>query len=284
VTGRDVRLLLPHLSLAARDWGPATAPPVLALHGWLDNAASFDRLAPLLDRLRIVALDLPGHGRSDRTPAACGHHFVDWAAVVLAAVDALGWARFSLLGHSMGAGISTLLPSVVPERVDRLVLLEGFGPLADPADAAPEGLAKALQQEQRLAAEEPRVFPTLEAAVDARRRNSDLDPSSAQMLVERGTEPVAGGLVFTHDPKLKTRSRARFTEDQVRAFLGRITCPVLAVRASDGWPFPEELVAARAAVVPNLTVVEVDGGHHVHLTDPERVAPHISRFFSSEVQ
>ena len=64
MTGRDVRLLLPNLSLAARDWGPAAAPPVLALHGWLDNAASFDRLAPLLDGLRIVALDLPGHGRS----------------------------------------------------------------------------------------------------------------------------------------------------------------------------------------------------------------------------
>jgi pimeloyl-ACP methyl ester carboxylesterase len=257
---------------------------VLALHGWLDNAASFDRLAPLLDGLRIVALDLPGHGRSDRSPAACGHHFVDWAAVALAAVDALGWDRFSVIGHSMGAGISTLLPSVVPDRVERLVLLEGFGPLADPAEAAPDGLATALQQEQRLAFQEPRVFAGLEAAVDARRRNSDLDSTSARLLVERGTQPVAGGLVFTHDPRLKTRSRARFTEDQVRAFLGRIRCPVLAVRASNGWPFPQDLVAARAAVVPNLKVVEVEGGHHVHLTDPERVAPHITSFFASEVQ
>ena len=279
---RDVRLLLPQQGLAARDWGPPDGPRVLALHGWLDNAASFDRLAPRLDGLRIVALDLPGHGRSDRLPVACGHHFVDWVAAVIAAADALGWDRFSLLGHSMGAGISSMVPAVIPDRIDRLVLVEGFGPLADDPEAAPSGLAEALRQEAKLTAEEPRVFPSLEAAVEARRRNSDLDVSSARLLVERGTEPVAGGVIFTHDPRLKTRSRARFTEDQVLAFMRQIPCPVLAVRAANGWPFPEDLVSARKAAVADLTVAEVDGGHHVHLTDPERVAPHVSEFFAED--
>lgn len=282
MTVSDVRLLLPHLGLAARDWGPPDGSPVLALHGWLDNAASFDRLAERLDGLRIVALDLPGHGRSGRLPVACGHHFVDWVAIVIAAADALGWNRFSLLGHSMGAGISTLVPAVVPERIDRLVLLEGFGPLADAAEAAPSGLAKALLQEASLVAEEPRVFPSLDEAVAARRRNSDLDVPSARILVERGTRPVSGGVVFVHDPRLKTRSRARFTEEQILAFLREIPCPVLAVRASAGWPFPDELVSMRMAAIAELTVVTVDGGHHVHLTDPERVAPHILAFFQAE--
>jgi pimeloyl-ACP methyl ester carboxylesterase len=281
VSASDVRLLLPNLTLAARDWGPSTGSPVLALHGWLDNSASFDRLAPLLDGLRIVAVDLPGHGRSDRLPAACGHHFADWPALVLAAIDALGWDRFSVIGHSMGAGISTLLPAVAPDRVDRLVLLEGFGPLSDPADAAAEGLASALEQEQRLASAEPRVFPDLDAAVEARRSKSDLDATSARLLVERGVERVAGGVVFTHDPRLKSRSRARFTEGQVQAFLRRIRCPVLAVRASNGWPFPEDLVAARTAVISDLTVARVEGGHHVHLTNPDRVAPVVADFLST---
>ena len=67
---RELTLDLPHLRLAARAWGDPSLPPLLALHGWLDNAASFDRLAPLLcEHFHIVALDLPGHGRSGHRPA-----------------------------------------------------------------------------------------------------------------------------------------------------------------------------------------------------------------------
>ena len=65
--------------------GGSSGSPVLALHGWLDNSASFDRLAPLLPGLRLVALDLPGHGRSEHRAASAAYHFVDWVADVLAA-------------------------------------------------------------------------------------------------------------------------------------------------------------------------------------------------------
>jgi pimeloyl-ACP methyl ester carboxylesterase len=275
---RELTLVLPHLRLAARDWNADAQTPVLALHGWLDNAATFDRLVPRLDGLRVVALDLPGHGRSDHLPAGAGHHFVDWVPVVIEAADALGWDRFSLLGHSMGAGISTLVPSAVPDRVEKLVLLEGFGPLADPPDNAPEGLAKAIEQEARVAGEQARVFPSMDAAAKARQRNSDLDPDSAWLLMERGTERVSEGYRVAHDLRLKTRSRARFTEEQVLAFLSTISCPVLAVQATQGWPFPHDVIQRRQEAIHDLKVMEVDGGHHVHLTNPERVAPLISNF------
>jgi pimeloyl-ACP methyl ester carboxylesterase len=278
MSARELRLELPHLSVAARQWGPEDGPPTLALHGWLDNAATFDRLAPLLAQLRIVALDLPGHGRSDHWAAGHGHHFVDWAAETIAAADALGWRRFSLLGHSMGAGIASLVPAACPDRVERLVLIEGLGPLSDPPEKAPDGLAAALSQESRLELNSPRTFPSLDAAAEARRRDSDLDRDTARILVERGTVATDEGVVFTHDPRLRTRSRIRFTEDQVLAFLGRIRCPALLIRASEGWPVPEEVVARRTAVIPNAEVAVVPGGHHVHLTHPERVAPLIQGF------
>lgn len=278
MTARELRLTLPHVEVAAREWGEEDGRPVLALHGWLDNAASFDRIARLLDGLHVVAVDLPGHGRSGMLPAGCGNHFVDWVAAVLGAADALRWRRFSLLGHSMGAGISTLVPAAAPDRIVRVVLLEGMGPLSEPAELAPRSLAEALAQEARLAGQGPRVFPSVEDAVDARRRDSDLDRASARLLVERGTETVPGGVRFTHDPRLRTRSRVRFTEEQVQAFLRAISVPVLAVRASDGWPFPADVVAARYEVVADLRVVEVEGGHHVHLTHPERVAEVVREF------
>jgi len=279
VNCREIDLALPHLRLAAREWGREDGARVIALHGWLDNAASFDRLAPLLPELRVVALDLTGHGRSQHRPPGVNHHFIDWVPEVAAAADALGWDRFSLLGHSMGAGISSLVPAIFPERVQRMVLLEGAGPLAAAAAMAPEQLSSALADEKKLEDPPARVFPNLEAAVAARARDTELDLESSRLLVERGTERVEGGIRFTHDPRLKTRSRTRLTENQVGAFLSAISCPVLAVRALEGWPFPKDIVMARMAKIPDLERVEVEGGHHVHLTHPERVAPVINRFF-----
>jgi pimeloyl-ACP methyl ester carboxylesterase len=278
MTARDVTLELPYVRLAAREWGPADGRPVLALHGWLDNSASFERLAPLLPDLRLVALDLAGHGRSQHRHPGVVFHFIDWAPEVVAVADSLGWTEFALLGHSMGAGISTLIAGIIPERVQKLVLLEGAGPLAADASKAPTLLSRALEDETRAAAATRRIFPDLEAAVAARLRDSDLDTEAAQLLVERGSEAVEGGVRFTHDPRLRTRSRVRLTENQVLAFLSAITCPVLAVRALQGWPFPEDMIMARLKTIQNLETAEVEGGHHVLLTHPDRVAPVINKF------
>lgn len=83
-------------------------PRVLALHGWLDNAASFVPLAPHLSALQLVAIDLPGHGHSAHLPAGASYTTAAAICHVLDVADALGWDRFSLLGHSMGAGIASL--------------------------------------------------------------------------------------------------------------------------------------------------------------------------------
>jgi len=79
---RDIEIALPHLRLAACSWGDPALPPLLALHGWLDNAASFERLAPLLcEHFHIVAIDLAGHGRSQHRPAGLWYHYIDYPAM-----------------------------------------------------------------------------------------------------------------------------------------------------------------------------------------------------------
>ena len=137
---------IPGLTLAARVHGPDDGLPVLALHGWTDNAATFDRLAPLLPGLRIVALDLAGHGLSGRRVGA-PYHFIDYVADVAAAAEALGWRQFTLLGHSLGAGVAALLAGTWPDRVRKLVLLEGLGPMTDLEAEAPARLREALAAE-----------------------------------------------------------------------------------------------------------------------------------------
>ncbi|HAQ28042.1 MAG TPA: alpha/beta hydrolase, partial [Pseudomonas sp.] len=124
-TFEEVRLRLPHLEVAAHLYGPEDGRPVIALHGWLDNAASFSRLAPLLNGVRIVALDLPGHGLSDHRPPGAGYNIWDYAHDILQTAEQFGWQRFSLLGHSLGGIVSVLLAGAMPERIERLALIDG---------------------------------------------------------------------------------------------------------------------------------------------------------------
>ena len=121
-------------ALAARDWGEPGGERVLALHGWLDNAASFDALAPLHPRRRRPRRARPARPRPlAAPPEGCWYHYVDYPGDVLHVADALGWERFTLLGHSLGGAIASVIAAVAPERVEALWLIEALGPPA--ADA-----------------------------------------------------------------------------------------------------------------------------------------------------
>ncbi|MCS6801331.1 MAG: alpha/beta hydrolase [Chloroflexota bacterium] len=106
-------------------WTEGEGPPLVLLH-MTPDPRSFERLIPLLSpEFRVVALDLPGYGDSDRppTPYTTAEQF---AAAILRAVDALRFARFSLLGHMTGANLAAEVAAMAPERIERLVLSELF--------------------------------------------------------------------------------------------------------------------------------------------------------------
>lgn len=279
----SLSLDVPGLRLAALAWGPRDGRPVLCLHGWLDNAASFETLAPRLasEGYRVVALDLPGHGHSDHRAPGLAYDMLEWVVDVAAAADALGWPRFLLVGHSLGAAVAGLVAGTLPERVERLALLEGLAPNAVPAAEAPERLAKSIAGRGRRESRPPKAFPDLEAAA-ARLRDAvpELGLDGARRLVARGTRPVEGGLTWRVDPRLRGTSPYRITEDHIRAFLGRIACPSLVVRADRGWEFDPRVLAERAGCIRDLRVAEVPGGHHVHLDDPGTVLGHLVPFLA----
>src|SRR5690625_7580011 len=98
--------------------------PVLALHGWLDNSASFNVLAPQLKNLHLVALDLAGHGQSDHRPGSAPYNIWEDVAEIFAVADQLGWSRFALMGHSRGAMISMLAAGTFRERISHRAMFE----------------------------------------------------------------------------------------------------------------------------------------------------------------
>lgn len=273
-------------SIAALAWGPADGRPVLALHGWLDNAASFAALAPRLCEalpLRLVSLDLPGHGLSQHKRGP--YHFIDWVADVVQAADALGWDRFTLLGHSMGAGIAALVAGTVPERLDRCVLLEGIGPMVDAPSEAAGRLARALRAEARKQDPSKRLFAELETAAERLREAATMKLESARILVARGlvrtTHEGQEGWTWRADPRLRVDSRLRLCEEQVLAFLRAIQCPVLLLSASHGWPYDVAAIQRRVDAIETITRVELAGNHHVHLDDPEAVAAALIAFLAA---
>jgi pimeloyl-ACP methyl ester carboxylesterase len=274
MSAREISLALPHLRLAARSWGEPDRPRLLALHGWLDNAASFDRLAPLLcEQFHIVALDLPGHGWSGHRPPGAWYHYVDYLGDVLAAADALGWERFGLLGHSLGGTVASVLAAACPERIERLLLIEALGPLTGAADQTLGQLQRALHQRGALQEKNLRVFADADEAAQARVRANDLSLEAARILVSRSLKTVEGGFVWSSDPRLTLASPQRYVEPQVLSVLEGIRATTQLILADPPPSFlPKALIDARIARVPAIEVVRLPGHHHLHLEDPEPVA------------
>jgi pimeloyl-ACP methyl ester carboxylesterase len=263
----DIRLELPHVELAAHLYGPAEGRPVIALHGWLDNAASFSRLAPHLQGLRIVALDLPGHGHSGHRPAGAGYLLWDYAYDVLAVAEQLGWRRFSLLGHSLGAIIAVLFAAAMPQRVERLALIDGLFPPTGEAPEAPRKLGEALQGHLDLPSKTKPVYASVDEAVRARMNGVNrVSQEAAERLAARGLMPVSGGYTWRSDPRLRLASPLRLTEAQALAFARAVQCPVDVVVAEDGLLHARKMVMKALGELP-FQLHRLPGGHHLHLDD-----------------
>lgn len=262
--------------LAALSWGPADAPTWLALHGWLDNAASFTRLAPLLVEalgIRIVAIDFRGHGHSAHASAGGDYALWDYSHDVLDAMDALGIEQAVLLAHSMGAAVSCLLAAALPERAQRLILLDGLGALNTPAEETASQLRKGLVAYRRVSSRVPR-YADIESAVAARVAGgvTPLDSITATPLVERNTQAMVDGSVqMRTDSRLLKPSLVRLTPQQVLALLADIQAPVLLIEGQRGILGEREWPALARQAVPFLTRHVLAGGHHLHL-EPQAVS------------
>lgn len=276
----ELRVATPFGDLAALQWGDADAPPLLALHGWLDNAASFARLAPLLaPHRRVVALDLPGHGRSAHLPKGV-HRYnnPDQIDHVLDFAEALELGRFDLLGHSLGAGIASLTAAAAPARIGKLLLIEGLGPLADDGSQTLPRWRDAHAQRE-IPRRPPRVFASADIAVRARVAAGGLDAKEARPIVERNLRDVEGGFAWRSDPRLRLTTPLRIDETQLRRLLAGIQSPTLLMLAEPATPYlPSALMEARAACVADIRVAHVAGPHHLHIRHPHGIAAHFNEF------
>jgi pimeloyl-ACP methyl ester carboxylesterase len=268
----EVRLRLPHIELAAHLYGPPDGKPVIALHGWLDNAASFARIAPMLPGVRICAVDLPGHGHSDHRPPGSSYSIWDYAHDVLQVAEQLGWQRFALMGHSMGAIVSVILAGAMPERIERLALIDGLIPYTAEADAAPQKMNEALKARLALSGKSKPVYAEIERAIEARMRGvGAVSREAAGLLAQRGLMPVPGGYTWRTDSQLTLPSPMRLTQAHALAFVSSLKCPAKLVLAEQGMMLAQSRIHELLSSLP-LEVVQLPGGHHLHLDDDHGAA------------
>lgn len=282
-----------------------TSRKILCLHGWLDNAASFHVMAPELARRglasEIVALDLPGHGLSSHKSPDASQLFADYLFYVADVATQLEWNTFTLVGHSMGAALSTTFAGSFPEKVESLVLLDGIAPIPRDAQDISKHIRRAI--EARLTSNN-RYYPqfssmedspsraqksysNLEDAIKARIKSVQSFPGSqyisqeaARALVERGVVTVNSDekqVQFRHDPRLYWPSIQYLTNEQVEAMLFNIKCPVCLLQAEDGWPIEAEIQQKIVDIMlkPKM-YCKLAGSHHFH-ADPSSVIAVVDR-------
>lgn len=268
------------LNFALKLWQSTDGVPTLALHGWLDNAGSFDAIAPLLDTPLFCAVDLAGHGLSEHRPEGSHYYITDYAADALAIADALQWREFNLIGHSLGANIALVMAGIFPERIKKLVLIEGFGPHSREADAAVSQLRSAFAKMKTYNPKKQPVYPDWATMVEKRMQGSTpVNRQAAEILCKRGVKAVSGGWSWRSDPRLRYPSPLRLTEAEVRALIANISAPTCLILGDKGLPLEFMKVESRQEKLVNLHIATLRGGHHLHLEEgAEHVAATINTF------
>jgi pimeloyl-ACP methyl ester carboxylesterase len=249
-------------------------PTVLLLHGFLEHAHTWDRVAPRVADagFRVLALDWRGHGDSEWIGRGGYYHFADYAADLAGIVRAVG-GRTALVGHSMGASAALGYAGTEPERVGALVCVDALGPPDTPAEMAPERFAAWIAALERAGRRVRGDVDVAAAAASLRQRFPELSADAARHLVEHGTRVDGEGRRWKFDPLHQTTSPQPYYVAQARAFWRRITCPVLYVEGgSSRLRLAEVDIAERLAVLRAERVTIAGAGHHPHLERPEETS------------
>lgn len=275
------------LAIHFLEWGDPDGTPVVLVHGFLDQAQSWKFFAAELRQraarpLRLIAPDCRGHGDSGWVGAGGYYHFPDYVYDLDCVIRAIGAARFHLVGHSMGGTISFLYAGSFPERIEKLVLIEGVGPVGMEFADAPLRMAHWVGEVRERGRHHFREYTSVEAgAAQLRQTNPRLKEEFAVELARTGMKRSASGKwLWKFDPLHRTAAPQPFYTAQALEFFRRIACPVLIVDGAESRQTRRTDKQQRYdALRDHRTVTVEHAGHMVHQDQPAKLAEVISSFF-----
>ncbi|XP_013182101.1 PREDICTED: probable serine hydrolase [Papilio xuthus] len=290
-TPKEIKIPVKWGHVSGKLWGDENEQPILALHGWQDNAGTWDTLAPLLYKKRpILAVDFPGHGFSSWFPPGMVYYPWEFARLILYIKQYYKWDKISLLCHSMGSIAGLRFASLFPDDVTFYIAIDSL--IADDydlnavVDKYPTTMLKMQKAHSRLEDEPPSytIDEMIKIWHKGTRQSVALD--SVKYLITRGAKPSTtdpNKFYFSRDSRLKhilfTPEDKRFVE----ALVKRLTCPTLYVKGLDS-PFASddfsvEMRELIKKINPKFDCHMVPGTHHLHLNEPEKVANLILPFY-----
>jgi len=267
-----------------RTWGNNSDRHLYLMHGWMDMSASFEFVVKeLSEHWFILAPDWRGFGLTEWAPY--GYWFPDYVADLSEIINALSKEKeVNLFGHSMGGNIAGLYTGVFPEKVNKLILAEGFGMPPRDASDAPNHLKKWLDQKQ--------VSPTLKpykSLYDVAQRlianTPQLTQHQALFLAEHWAEEQSNGeFKLRADPKHKMVNPILYRSTEASFFWKRITCPTLWLHSDSGWlrKFMKddyETINEYRSNYQNLSEETITHSTHMmHHVQPKKIAAAIESF------
>ena len=267
-----------------RVWGAPDHPKLFLLHGWMDVSASFQFLVDAFKHdWCVVAPDWRGFGLSDWSKE--GYWFQDYYADLDALLDIYAPNEsVNLVGHSMGGNIACTYSGIRPQRVRRLVSLEGFGMGRARADMAPARYERWLNELR----ETPRFRPYdsfSAVAARLRKNNPRLSQDKADFLAQHWARQTENSeIVLNFDPRHKLVNPVLSRLEELLECWRRVTCPVLWVVTNEidprGWrkDTPAQMAERKNAFKDFHEVTLADSGHMMHHDQPERLAAIIENF------
>ncbi len=280
-----------------RQWGTPSpdATPLVLAHGWMDVAASWQFMVDafseaFVSQRPIIAMDWRGYGLTE-APATDSYWFPDYLADLDALLDELYPGQtIDLVGHSMGGNVVMMYAGSRPERIRRLVNLEGFGMAATSAAQAPSRMTQWLNEIKAQREDDNALKPYADAAGVAARlmkTNRRLGQGQADWLAQHWAQPGPDGQWrILGDSAHKVINPYLFRVEEALAMYQRISAPVLAVEASDDslsqwWKGKYTLAEfhERLKSVPHLEKATIeDAGHMLHHDQPHALARILETF------
>lgn len=248
-------------------WGDEANPPLFLVHGSRDHARSWDRTAQALaDRYCVYAPDLRGHGDSEWSIGS-DYSIIDYALDLHALGEHIGRPPYTIVGHSLGGGVSLQYAGTFPEKVKRLVTIEGLGRLGDPREHKPAHvrMREWIESMHGLEARKPHTYPTIEAATERMvAANRRLTPELAHHLTIHGVRGEPGSYAWKYDNFTRAGSPYEFNMEDARDLWNQVRCPILIVWGNDSGRVGRRHAIDLSPFHDYRSVRIADAGHWVH--------------------
>jgi len=271
------------LQLHFVDWGNAEAPPLMLVHGGLDHCRNWDAIArELQPHFHVMAPDLRGHGDSEWARGS-SYSLTDNVYDLTRLMRFAALKDAAIVGHSMGGMVALAYAGTYPERVSRLVVLDGA--FLSRSQSAPivERMTRWIGQLDRIAEHRESTFRTVEeAAQRLSARNKRLTAALALHLASHGVRKGDDGLLrWKFDHHQRARAPYRLSSEDHAALWSRIVCPTLLMWGDESF-LPDPEAAGLLAHFKAAEMEKVAGaGHWLHHDRLDLVLASLRRFLGA---